>query len=680
MARLKIVMTSLPLPLRGVLYDLVQTRKEFDSFTSLRELVEFLAACRLNTLVLYLDDLWQLRKHPGLVHPHAYPFAELVDLAQEARSQGIDFIPSVTTLGHSGAKLRRSGYRHLAFPGDGDFDVFNPAMYDLFADIFDEILPHFPSPYFFINGDETGYVHLSDQARDEAAKHGLGALYGRAMGRLCRIVLERGRRPILWHDMLLHHPEATDAIPREAIIAYWYYDRQTHVAFEYFSALGFDVIGASGLTGTVRGLPNLARHLPAIHEMTRAAATDGDKCLGSLLTIWCDIRWQSSLLPIYALGRWSHQPYLSLAEVCRDFAGDVFGLSLPDLGNRLVAASAEVARLELFESFPTLQGHAEPRRERLRQLLDGVAPQTPPRNAELFRSVGDSVQRLLAPPTRAVVAPPAQPRPLLSLSLVSPGEARCRAVRGKTSFGHELLVLTNGRLAVALLPEFAATLIEWVVLDDPPWSALVTGYEAWAAREPRVPGDPGLGSPWSASGIHGWRETIFFNSRLNPCTLWGRPFQVETHQTDTEITCICRGRNEVGDVTRTIRLQHGQSALSIESVATARHGPCYLSIRPNVVHALPGTPTPRVELQEENRPPRSILEHDGTMHFTPAGSWLRFQSLANHHAFEMAFEPDEVEQVLTDLAPDRFTVEPFGVARRCEPGQAVRLRLIYRLT
>lgn len=685
---------------RGFHYDLA--RGNYDSVASLRRLARLVADCGLNELVLYMENLWRLDRHPELAHPHSYDMGEMESLGAYARECGVDLIPSITTLGHSAHTLRKPGYQHLAFPGGGDFDVFNPAMYDLFADFFDEILPHFTSPYVFINGDETSYTHLSEQAREEARRNGLGALYGRAMGRLTRMVLERGRRPIMWHDMLLHHPEAMEFLPEETVVAYWYYDYQpAFPAVEFFCSRGFDVIAAPGLLSGGGGLPCLARAIPNIQGQAREAGSHAaplapraggtrGRCLGTMLTVWESVHWEQSLLAMYATGRWTHDAAVSMDDVLRDFAPDVFGLDSPAMGKALSEASARAGDVCLLEE-AIQQSHSEPERilltreiarrhQRLGQLSVALHKGAATKNVDLHGNAQQFAGEIASPgPAKGSNAD--GEREFFCMAVSSAQAPACRVERLRTPYGHDLLVLTNGLIAVAILPDFAATMIEWLVLDEKPWSALASGYAAWAAAEPRVPGDPGLGSPWGASRIGGWRETIFYNSRLNPCTLWGRPFRVEVvEETRSEISVECAGRNEVAEVRRTVRLEAGRKTITVESTAANRLGPCHLSVRPNALHVLPGTPVPLLRIQDDGAE-RSLLDHNGTMHFVPEGEVVRVLSPLNEHYIQVRFRRDEIEQFLAFYStPQSFTIEPFGIARHCQKGESVHLWLEYEIT
>ncbi len=691
-----------PQQFRGVHYDLA--RGNYDSYDSLRALVTYMAECGLNELVLYMEDLWRYPSHPKLANAHAYDIADMGRFAAWSAEQGVDFIPSLTTLGHARHILEKPEYRHLAFPGErADFDVLNPAVYQLFAQLFDDVLPHFTSPYVFINGDEVNLSAISEDARALAREQGIGALYGMGMQRMAQMVLARGRRPIMWHDMLLHHPDSLAWLPKETIIAYWFYDYQPKFeAIDYFAKQGYDVLAAPGIL--YHGwLPDDARALPNLVGQARAASASpspewgegAGRCLGTMTTIWEKLRWRDSMLAIYATGRWSNDSAASEDAVLADFAGDVFGMDAPTLGAAWVEASralGQVYRLGLAQAGrrdattqAELSAVADAARANLAAQTAVIAAGTPAKNPELHaRAVEMAAEMRAFQPEAASYDPPTFP--LLTPVLVDPADTTCRVIEARTEFGHRLCVVTNGLLAIAVLPEFGGVMLEWTLLGDRPWSVVGANYPRWAAASPKVPGDPALGSPWGANRLGGWRSTIYYNARLQPSSQWGRPCAIETHCEGNAVALICRGGNEVGDLEQVIRLMPDSRLLEITLTATNRFAPGFLGLQPNPTHLFPGVPGPLVRrvvypaCDFECEVPTNVdllLEHDGTMNFIPPTPRVRLEAAG--HYLDLRYRADEVERLLTDVGPDAFTLEPFSRPRFCQIGESVSMHLTYEV-
>jgi hypothetical protein len=692
-----------PQAFRGLHYDMA--RGNYETYATLRRIVRLCAELGLNELILYMEDLWRYRKHPDLSNPHSYDPAQMGALAEYAAERGVDFVPSLTTLGHSIHILEKPAYRRLAFPGQPwEFDVLQPAVYDLFRDLFDEVLPHFSSPWVFVNGDEMHLHHLTEEARKLARKKGLGHLYGMAMGRICNLVLERGKRPIVWHDILLHHADALDYLPKETVIAYWFYDHQpTYPAIPYFCSRGYDVLACPGVMKTALNGPAYGRALASILGQAKAAALSAagpdaswrgkagkpGVCLGTMTTVWEQCTWKMALLGIYATARWTHDAGLPLQRVLGDFSRDVLGERAPNVGKGWFAASNEDYRMRIVteaEAGPRSAAErallAQDRAVRTKRLAKDAAvleAAQATKNADLERYLQGYARDLRK--VRRVTRYTVSEATLLTPTLVDATDRNCRLVKTETQFGHQLLVLTNGLLAVAALPEFGAALLEWAVLGEEPWAPVTSSYEGWAAAEPRIPGDPALGSPWGAGNLGGWRECIYYNARLQPSSIWGRPFRTKVlSKGPDQVAVEFTGRNEVAELRRVVTLKQGKRALEIGSTATNRFLPGYLAIQPNAGHTLPESCVPVLRLIEgKDGAPRSLLDHDGTLHFEPQANYVRVESPINGHFLALSWRRGDVDRMLTDMSAEYFTLEPLGTEKWCKKGESVRLRLRYEV-
>ena len=685
--------------IKGIHYDLA--RGNYDSIPSLKRLVRFCAGCGLNTLVLYMEDLWgwEKQKHHLISHPKAYDLKEMGRLAGYAAGYGIDLIPSVTTLGHSRHILKNPDYAHLASPEKADeFDVLNPEVYEFFQDLFDELLPYFSSRYVFINGDEMNLSCLTPEAEKLARRKGLGYLYGTGMRKMTEMIIQQGRRPVMWHDMLLHHPEALRHIPEETIIAYWYYEQQPdYPALSYFAEHGYDTIACPGLCGNGPST-NFARALPGIAGQVRACAArirpaaGGGKCLGTITTIWEKISWEDSVLAIYATGRLTAEPRLDMEKILKDFSWDVFGKAYPELGGirrqtSLAAQKSGFLQTVLNSSVRTaaekkiLRGMTTSVKKEISSLISRIQKVRPAKNKLLYGKMLRFTEQLKH--MHPVTIPTRKQQELFCLPYLRDTDGECRIIETVTPFGHRLVVITNGLLGLSVLPDFGAAIIEWVLSGEKPVNSVVHGYTSWAAAKPREPGAVTLRSSWGASPVCGWRETIFFNSRLNPCSLWGCPFSVNIQKnTAGHIAVEFRGHNEVAEIRRTVSISRGISGFKIETRATNRLANCFLSIQPNVTHSFSGTCAPLLDITEKtahSTTRKNLADVTGELYYIPRTGAVRIESPVNSHFLQVEFSRNEMEQFLIDAGPETFTLEPLGTVRRCRKGASVSLSLSYRL-
>jgi hypothetical protein len=692
------------------MYDLA--RGNYDSIHSLKRFIKFVSECGLNIVTFYMEDLWQYKTHPRISNPHAYKLEDMKFLAEYAEDYNITLIPSLTTLGHSHHILDKPGYRHLAFPGEhADFDVLNPSVYEFFDELFHEVLPYFKSPYVFINGDEVNLSHLSEEAKMKAKQQGLGYLYGIGMKKIGEMVISYGKRPVMWHDMLLHHPESIEIIPKETIIAYWYYDYQSAFpAIPFFCSKGFDVIACPGLLrhgdkpDYARALPNIEgqileciNHIEIKSTNMKNKNTPG-RCLGVLLTIWEKLKWENSILAIYALGEKIRNPGYSHDRILNNFAQNVFGIKKPKSGQLWEKISMQYGKVSLLSNSLNkgqssrekyfIRNSLNTSMQKFYSLADKLSDGKPVNNVMLYAQSKSLIQKMLK------FKPDIQSKKsnlknilknnLFTSSLVDVTDKKCRIIETKTPYGHKLLILTNGFIAIAILPEFAATMIEWVLIKGTNFFSFLTNeYREWADKEKRIPGDITLGSPWGAVNIGGWRETIFYNTRLNPSSLWGRTFDISSVRLDEqEITIVCRGKNEVAEINRMVSIKKGETMINIDITARNLLSEDTLAIQPNQTHVFPGTCPAILQLIEkkgEINKKRSILDYNGTKLFSPWENAIRVVSPLNKHFLNFEFQKKEIEFIFTEVAPKFFTLEPFGKMVKCKKHETVHMELQYKL-
>ena len=81
----------------------------------------------------------------------------------------------------------------------------------------------FPSKYIFIGGDETRELGNCSLCSDKLESEGKDKIYADYMKIIIDIVLENGKIPLMWADMILKYPGSADIIPKETIMVDWNY-------------------------------------------------------------------------------------------------------------------------------------------------------------------------------------------------------------------------------------------------------------------------------------------------------------------------------------------------------------------------------------------------------------------------------------------------------------------------
>ena len=115
--------------------------------------------------------------------------------------------------------------------------------------MFTEMASLHPSSYFHIGGDETYLLGHCDDCKAKAESVGKSSLYVEHIKMLCDIVIKLGKKPVLWADIALKHPEALGDLPEGTIFIDWNYGwKLNHFGdVEKLGSSGFEVWGAPSL-------------------------------------------------------------------------------------------------------------------------------------------------------------------------------------------------------------------------------------------------------------------------------------------------------------------------------------------------------------------------------------------------------------------------------------------------
>lgn len=216
-------------PHRGFYHDV--TRGKVPTVASVKALIDDMAYYKLNSLQLYVE--------------HTYPFAECEELAEEkghltaeelrqigayCQENFIDFIPSLSTFGHLFELLNMEKHRHLQvlhpYTPSANFwrermahhtiDPRNPQSLALIQSLIDQYAPNFDSETFNICCDETFDLKIFG---DEAGK-----LYVDFVKKIIDHVKAKGKKVMMWADILLKYPQVIGDIPEDIIFLNWNYN------------------------------------------------------------------------------------------------------------------------------------------------------------------------------------------------------------------------------------------------------------------------------------------------------------------------------------------------------------------------------------------------------------------------------------------------------------------------
>jgi hypothetical protein len=269
-----------------------------------RGVQEALAPMGVNTLVFEINYGFQYQSHPELVNDQTWSKAQIGELADHCRRNGIRLIPGFNCLGHqSWAKTTfplLTRYPELdetpQIPKENP-DIYcrswcplHPRVNEIVFALMDELIEAFQSDAFHVGMDEV-FLIGSDQCSRCKGKDP-AELFARAVNDLHGHLAGRRKQTVLlWGDRLLDAAKtgfsrweasengtapAIERIPKEIVICDWHYGRRgEYPSIPYFQEQGFRVWPA--------GWRNLEASRALIASAQRHAS---ERMMGHLFTVW----------------------------------------------------------------------------------------------------------------------------------------------------------------------------------------------------------------------------------------------------------------------------------------------------------------------------------------------------------------------------------------------------------
>jgi hypothetical protein len=269
---------------RAIMIDIARQVERADW---MEELVRRAAALKKNMFVLYFEDKFRWKKYPGLSHPFGYTAAELGRLARTAEENHMEFVPALASLGHCEGFLQHEEIAHLREEGAiYQLTLRLAGTRRLLEDLYAEILPLYRGRYFHVNCDESPLLAGPPGSPKSYLRESL-RLFAAHLVFLHDLLARHGKEMMIWGDMLLHHPEIMEGLPRDIIVVDWDYGpmaTRRREAPDLFRKQGFRVMVAPATARSAEvcfpqinmlddNIPYFIRHgleAGAIGEMTTA--------------------------------------------------------------------------------------------------------------------------------------------------------------------------------------------------------------------------------------------------------------------------------------------------------------------------------------------------------------------------------------------------------------------------
>lgn len=513
---------------------------------ALKEIILHAAKSGFTHFIPYLETMIRLPSTERACPNSAYTSDEWKDFEKTAVSAGIELVPHFNVIGHSTDICRE--YPELTGADTAGTDTagvdssalrLDPAYYREIDPLISEsqtwmirCLEEYCSfsngKYFLIGGDEWNAPRhlLADPSFDP----------GKAWAEYINIAVdylhEKGRIPIIWHDLLIHYPSAWKILSPKAVIAFWYYDKDTgYPALKMLKDSGFTVIMATGLC---LGALTRRRALGFHTALSEAARYDAD---GFMVTTWVD-------------GRYERQK----ANITLS-ADLINGLSIP--GSILDAASlitlldksqgdARLNRLWRAQGPKVLADSAWDRFPDYRDLLAAKFDRNTEKEKEIYLRHHQSEGPLFEG-----IIPKAEKNPSIpEIVLPSVRDGFCAEETNDPLTGKTIRIYNFGE-TFALYPDFGPLMQDWRTAE----------YRILPHTLPDILRRDGRQLPGSFKSFryNGFKPMWNIGTHLNPSILWQHPWDCSIlEQNSCRIKISLQQRFIHADVSFLFTITHGQ--------------------------------------------------------------------------------------------------------------------------
>ena len=222
-------------------------------------------SCAITKFSHIIFEFWGMLKYDclkELAWPFAYSKEQIKEIVAEANALGVEIIPMFNHLGHASACRGAHGkhvvldqnprYEYMFESYGWNWNYKRDDVYALLGKIRDELIEVCgEGDYFHIGCDEANRIGSNETEAKSAVEY---------INRLAKDISSKGRKTIVWHDMMISREEFPDyieanatpevseiflnGIDKDIIIADWHYFRhdETWKPAEKFKSLGFNVL------------------------------------------------------------------------------------------------------------------------------------------------------------------------------------------------------------------------------------------------------------------------------------------------------------------------------------------------------------------------------------------------------------------------------------------------------
>ncbi len=280
---------------RGAYLDI--TRGKVPKLETIKAFIDKIANYKMNSLQLYVEHTYEFKEYADSIERTGYITSEeLKELDLYCRENFIDFIPSLSTFGHLYELLQSDRYKHLRVIEDykpehyewvekllhHTIDPLNPESIEVIKSLIDQYSVNFTSEWFNICCDET-----FDLKEGKYKDSDYGELYTNFVLKIVEHLKKKGKRIMMWGDILFNHPEQLPKLPEDIMLLNWYYEKEPEREIvKRFCDKGREQILCVGTATWCNMCEDITKSLLNIENMTRLGYEYNVK--GILTSIWGD--------------------------------------------------------------------------------------------------------------------------------------------------------------------------------------------------------------------------------------------------------------------------------------------------------------------------------------------------------------------------------------------------------
>ena len=243
---------------------------------------------KLNLMTFYMEHQYDFKKHPkiGPANGSLTP-EELSALVAFVKPLHLDILGNQQSFGHFGHILKHPEYAQLRETGD----VLTPVReetYQLLDDLYSEVCPLLPFPWFNVCCDETWGLGTGP-SKELAGTIGVGGVYVQHIVRVHDLLRDKHqKRMMMWGDIILQHPGNLKDVPKDTLMLTWGYDAKASFEDQIvpFAKSGYEFFVCPGVSNWSRILPDFGVAMTNIRNFVRDGVKHG--AIGMINTDWKD--------------------------------------------------------------------------------------------------------------------------------------------------------------------------------------------------------------------------------------------------------------------------------------------------------------------------------------------------------------------------------------------------------